>query len=154
MRLKRCTGMLPTTRPKNGGLGGARRATGAGGKAPREALTPRQRETIQLLAEGKSNKEVAVMLGISIKTVEAHRSNIMLKLNLHSVAELVHYAIRNDIVHSPESGDPAERRWQRFFTARPDPPAAGNAKASGHSAQNDEACVFEGSGVRVALLLY
>lgn len=69
-------------------------------KAPREALTPRQRETIQLLAEGKSNKEVAAMLGISIKTVEAHRSNIMLKLNLHSVAELVHYAIRNDIVHS------------------------------------------------------
>lgn len=69
-------------------------------KAPREALTPRQRETIQLLAEGKSNKEVAATLGISIKTVEAHRANIMMKLNLHSVAELVHYAIRNDIVHT------------------------------------------------------
>ena len=69
-------------------------------RAPREVLTPRQRETIQLLAEGKSNKEVASTLGISVKTVEAHRANIMLKLNLHSVAELVHYAIRNDIVHT------------------------------------------------------
>jgi DNA-binding NarL/FixJ family response regulator len=70
------------------------------GKAPREILTPRQRETIQLLAEGRSNKEVAATLGISVKTVEAHRANIMLKLNLHSVTELVHYAIRNDIVRS------------------------------------------------------
>jgi two-component system, NarL family, response regulator NreC len=52
------------------------------------------------LAEGKSNKEVAGTLGISVKTVEAHRANIMLKLNLHSVTELVHYAIRNDIVQS------------------------------------------------------
>jgi DNA-binding NarL/FixJ family response regulator len=78
----------------------ARDARRARAKAPREMLTPRQRETIQLLAEGKSNKEVASTLGISIKTVEAHRANIMLKLNLHSVAELVHYAIRNDIVHT------------------------------------------------------
>jgi DNA-binding NarL/FixJ family response regulator len=72
----------------------------ARGKTPRDMLTPRQRETIQLLAEGKSNKEVAGTLGISVKTVEAHRANIMLKLNLHSVTELVHYAIRNDIVQS------------------------------------------------------
>jgi DNA-binding NarL/FixJ family response regulator len=72
----------------------------APGKAPRGVLTPRQRETIQLLAEGKSNKEVAATLGISVKTVEAHRANIMLKLNIHSVTELVHYAIRNDIVQS------------------------------------------------------
>jgi DNA-binding NarL/FixJ family response regulator len=68
-------------------------------KAPRSMLTPRQRETIQLLAEGKSNKEVAATLGISVKTVEAHRANIMLKLNLHSVTELVHYAIQNEIIH-------------------------------------------------------
>jgi DNA-binding NarL/FixJ family response regulator len=67
-------------------------------RIPRSALTPRQRETIQLLAEGKSNKEVAATLGISVKTVEAHRANIMLRLNLHSVTELVHYAIRNDII--------------------------------------------------------
>jgi DNA-binding NarL/FixJ family response regulator len=72
----------------------------ARGKAPRDVLTPRQRETIQLLAEGRSNKEVAATLGISVKTVEAHRAHIMLKLNLHSVTELVHYAIRNDIVQS------------------------------------------------------
>jgi DNA-binding NarL/FixJ family response regulator len=68
-------------------------------KATRSMLTPRQRETIQLLAEGKSNKEVAATLGISVKTVEAHRANIMLRLNLHSVTELVHYAIRNEIIH-------------------------------------------------------
>jgi DNA-binding NarL/FixJ family response regulator len=78
----------------------AREERRARGKAPRDILTPRQRETIQLLAEGKSNKEVAATLGISVKTVEAHRANIMLKLNIHSVTELVHYAIRNDIVQS------------------------------------------------------
>jgi len=61
-------------------------------------LTAREREVVQLLAEGKSNKEVAVRLGISVKTAEAHRGNIMRKLNLHSVAELVHYAVRNQIV--------------------------------------------------------
>ena len=78
----------------------ARDERGARGKASRDILTPRQRETIQLLAEGQSNKEVVAILGISVKTVEAHRANIMLKLNLHSVTELVHYAIRNDIVQS------------------------------------------------------
>ncbi len=62
------------------------------------SLTPREREIVQLLAEGKSNKEVAVLLDISLKTVEAHRANIMHKLNLHSITELVHYAIRNNIV--------------------------------------------------------
>lgn len=77
----------------------ARETRGRLTKPPRNALTPRQRETGQLLAEGKSNKEVAAILHISIKTVEAHRANIMLKLNLHSVTELVHYAIRNEIVH-------------------------------------------------------
>ena len=61
-------------------------------------LTAREREVVQLLAEGNSNKEVAVRLGISVKTAEAHRGNIMRKLNLHSVAELVHYAVRNQIV--------------------------------------------------------
>jgi DNA-binding NarL/FixJ family response regulator len=61
-------------------------------------LTPREREILQLLAEGKSNKEVASLLNISVNTAEAHRANIMLKLDLHSVAELVHYAIRNNII--------------------------------------------------------
>ncbi len=67
-------------------------------KPTRPRLTPREREILQLLAEGKSNKEVANLLGISVNTAEAHRANIMLKLNLHSLAELVHYAIRNQII--------------------------------------------------------
>jgi DNA-binding NarL/FixJ family response regulator len=67
-------------------------------KPTRSRLTPREREILQLLAEGKSNKEVANLLGISVNTAEAHRANIMVKLNLHSVAELVHYAIRNQII--------------------------------------------------------
>ena len=62
------------------------------------SLTTREREIAQLLAEGKSNKEVATILDISHKTVEAHRTNLMRKLNLHSLTELVHYAIRNHIV--------------------------------------------------------
>ncbi len=78
----------------------ARDKRGARAKSPRSLLTPRQRETIQLLAEGKSNKEVAAVLQISVKTVETHRANIMLKLDLHSVTDLVHYAIRNEIVHT------------------------------------------------------
>jgi len=61
-------------------------------------LSPREREIIQLLAEGKSNSEVADILFISPKTVETHRAHIMEKLNLHSITELVHYAIRNKIV--------------------------------------------------------
>ena len=68
------------------------------GSRTRLRLTPREREILQLLAEGKSNKEVASLLGISVNTAEAHRANIMLKLDLHSVAELVHYAIRNNII--------------------------------------------------------
>jgi DNA-binding NarL/FixJ family response regulator len=61
-------------------------------------LTPREREVVQLLAEGRSNKEVATMLGISVKTVEAHRANIMRKLQLHSSVDLARYAIRNKMV--------------------------------------------------------
>ena len=61
-------------------------------------LTSRQRENVQLLAEGKSSKEVAVVLGLSVKTAETHRANIMRKLDCHSVTELVRYAIRNHII--------------------------------------------------------
>lgn len=61
-------------------------------------LTPRQREIVQLLAEGQSTKEVAVTLGLSVKTVETHRANIMRKIDCHSVSEVVRYAIRNEIV--------------------------------------------------------
>ena len=62
-----------------------------------DAVTAREREIIQLLAEGKSNKETASTLGISVKTIEAHRANIMRKLRLRSVSDLVRYAIRNKI---------------------------------------------------------
>ena len=61
-------------------------------------LTPREREIVKLLTKGKSNKEVASALDISVKTVEAHRANIMHKLNLPSYADLVHFAIRTGIV--------------------------------------------------------
>ena len=64
----------------------------------RSTLTPREREIVQLLAEGKSTKEVASHLNLSVKTAETHRSNIMRKLGLHSVSELVLYAVRNGIV--------------------------------------------------------
>jgi DNA-binding NarL/FixJ family response regulator len=65
-----------------------------------DRLTPRQREIVQLLAEGKSSKEVAVALGLSVKTAETHRANIMRKLDCHSVSEVVRYAIRNNIIEA------------------------------------------------------
>jgi len=61
-------------------------------------LTPRERETIQLIAEGRSSKEVAGLLGISTKTAETHRANIMRKLELHSVVDLVRYAVRHSVI--------------------------------------------------------
>jgi DNA-binding NarL/FixJ family response regulator len=64
----------------------------------RDRLTSREREIVQLLAEGKSSKEVASSLNISVKTAETHRANIMRKLQLHTVSELVRYAVRNQIV--------------------------------------------------------
>jgi DNA-binding NarL/FixJ family response regulator len=71
-------------------------------------LTAREREVTQLLAEGKSSKEVASLLGLSTKTVETHRSNIMRKLSLHSIRDLVVYAIKNNIIQiqaPPEVAD-------------------------------------------------
>lgn len=73
-------------------------STAAESGAPGDPLTAREREIVQLLAEGKSNKEVATALGISVKTAETHRSNIMRKSGLGSLAELVRYAIRNRII--------------------------------------------------------
>lgn len=65
-----------------------------------DRITSREREIIQLLAEGKSSKEVASFLGISFKTAETHRANVMRKLELHSVSELVRYAVRNQIIEA------------------------------------------------------
>ena len=68
--------------------------------SPSIRLTPRQREIVQLLAEGKSSKEVAVSLGLSVKTAETHRANIMRRLECHSISELVRYAVRNEIIQA------------------------------------------------------
>ena len=72
------------------------------GSAKKESALPevtsREREIVQLLAEGKSTKDVASILDLSVKTVETHRANIMRKLGIHSVSELVLYAVRNNIV--------------------------------------------------------
>src|ERR1700731_3425895 len=85
-------------------------------------LSPREREVLQLLGEGKTSKEVALLLNVKVKTAETHRSNIMLKLNLHSIVELVLYAVRNEIVHVQLPAAAAlppplgmdERTWPRW----------------------------------------
>jgi two-component system, NarL family, response regulator NreC len=63
-----------------------------------DLLTPREREILQLIAESKTNKEIATILGLSPHTVETHRGNILEKLNLHSVPELILYAVRKGII--------------------------------------------------------
>ena len=65
---------------------------------PIDLLTSREREVLQMLAEGKTNKEIAVVLNLSVYTVDAHRGRIMEKLNLHSINELVRFAVRNGMV--------------------------------------------------------
>ena len=70
------------------------------GEALESRLSPREREIVQLVAEGQSSKDIARLLQLSVKTVETHRSNIMHKLGIDSVAELVRYAIRNRIIDS------------------------------------------------------
>lgn len=71
--------------------------------APAVAMVPslssREREVVQLLGEGKTTKEVATILNVTVKTAETHRSNMMRKLKLHSIADVVLYAVRNDIIH-------------------------------------------------------
>lgn len=64
----------------------------------RDFLSAREREIVQLLAEGKSSKEIGVVLGISVKTAETHRANIMRKLDVHSVSALVRYAVKNHMI--------------------------------------------------------
>ena len=64
-------------------------------------LTDREKEVLQLLAEGRSNKEVATVLDLSLSTVETHRANLMQKLNLHNTAEIVLYAVRKGLILQP-----------------------------------------------------
>ena len=63
-----------------------------------ELLSPREREVLQLIAEGQSNKDIAQSLGLSVYTVETHRGNLLQKLNLHSVPELILYAVRKGVI--------------------------------------------------------
>jgi DNA-binding NarL/FixJ family response regulator len=75
------------------------------GERTASRTTPREVEIIRLLAEGKSNKEIAALLGITVRTIETHRSKIMLKLGCHSLAELIHYAIRHKMVSLPNPSE-------------------------------------------------
>ncbi len=77
-----------------------RLAASPGSHDPLEPLTPRQREVLQLIAEGKSTKEIAFHLQVSAKTVETHRAQLMRRLNIHDVAGLVRYSIRAGLVTS------------------------------------------------------
>ncbi|HEX8309995.1 MAG TPA: response regulator transcription factor [Chthoniobacteraceae bacterium] len=82
------------------GYAALQRLAPAAAKRPTSELTRRERETLQLLAEGMSNKEVARTMSISVKTVETHRARIMAKLQVNSIADLVRYAIRNNIAQA------------------------------------------------------
>jgi len=73
-------------------------ALNAGARDLRATLTSRELQILKLLADGKSNKQIAAALGVSVRTVEAHRASVMRKLDLHSFSDLIHFAIRHHIV--------------------------------------------------------
>jgi DNA-binding NarL/FixJ family response regulator len=75
-----------------------RQAEALAGENSYETLTPREREVLQLLAEGHSNRRIAELLCLSVKTVQSHRANLMRKLDIHSIAELTQYAIRKGVI--------------------------------------------------------
>lgn len=75
-------------------------ASAKGMRDPLERLTPRQREILQLVVEGKKTREIAEILSVSVKTVETHRAQLMDRLGIHDVAGLVRYAIRNGLISS------------------------------------------------------
>jgi DNA-binding NarL/FixJ family response regulator len=70
----------------------------SGGTSSRGALTGREQQILKMIAEGKTNRAIADALGLSVKTVESHRSKIMQKLNIHRTAELIRYSIRHKII--------------------------------------------------------
>ncbi|MDQ1386984.1 MAG: hypothetical protein QOF56_438 [Acidobacteriaceae bacterium] len=80
-------------------VGHSKRSSGAPTTTQVSQLTRREREVLQLLAEGKRCKDVALLLNISAKTAETHRTNMMFKLKLHSIAQVVLYAVKNGIIH-------------------------------------------------------
>jgi DNA-binding NarL/FixJ family response regulator len=67
---------------------------------PGDPLTPREREVLQLVAEGRSSKAVAALLGVAVKTIESHRASLMRKLHVRTIADLVRYAVRNGLVQA------------------------------------------------------
>ena len=69
-------------------------------KPVNECISQREREIIRLIAEGQNNREIASSLGISVKTVDTHRENVMRKLEIHNIPTLVRYAIRNNIIEA------------------------------------------------------
>ena len=82
------------------GLGDSHPAIPESSSAMKDRLTPREREIVQLIAGGRNSKDLAGMLGISVKTAETHRANIMRKLQVHTVSELVRYALRNKLIEA------------------------------------------------------
>jgi DNA-binding NarL/FixJ family response regulator len=95
----------------------------------KETLTPRERQVVQLLAEGKTTKEVASALNLSVKTAETHRSNIMGKLDLHSISEVVLYAVRNNIVQAFNPENPPFPELDLAGQGASSPDAPGTATA-------------------------
>jgi DNA-binding NarL/FixJ family response regulator len=79
------------------------RSTGTDDSPVSSSLTARENEIVRLLAMGNSNRAVATKLGITIRTVESHRANVMRKLNLHTLAQLIHFAVKNRIIRIPPS---------------------------------------------------
>jgi DNA-binding NarL/FixJ family response regulator len=94
--------VVDALRSRMSGTPGTSTSPGGGSlpSSPADILTPRQRETLQLIAEGKSTKEIAYLLALSVKTVETHRAQIMERLDIRDVAGLVRYAIRAGLVSS------------------------------------------------------
>ena len=86
--------MLADKKPLRGYLNPGR----LGQADPIDLLTTREREVLQMIAEGKTNKEIATTLNLSVYTVDAHRGRIMEKLNVHSINELVRFAVRNGLI--------------------------------------------------------
>jgi DNA-binding NarL/FixJ family response regulator len=82
------------------------RSTEAGPDSP-DPITPRHREVLQLIAEGRTSKSIAGRLGISVRTVEAHRAQLMERLDIHDIAGLVHYAISAGLVPPPGADTPS-----------------------------------------------
>jgi two-component system NarL family response regulator len=75
-----------------------------GEKSPVDRLSPRERTVLLQLLQGRSNKEIALRLELSVRTVETHRAHVMNKLGVHSVAELFQYAVSHDLLPQPEQG--------------------------------------------------